>query len=71
QIQRREISDLLEENPSLKPYLSEAITKGYQAGIDLARLETSLDYSDLPENCPYSLEQLFDPNFPTDLNPVT
>ena len=70
QIQRREINDLLEENPSLKPYLSEAIAKAYQAGLDLARLETPLDYEDLPKNCPYALEQLLDPNFPTDLNPV-
>jgi hypothetical protein len=70
QIQRREISDLLEENPSLKPYLSEAIAKGYQAALDLVRLETPLDYEDLPKNCPYTPEQLFDPNFPTDLNPA-
>ena len=66
QIQRREINDLLEENPSLKPYLSEAIAKAYQAGLDLVRLETPLDYEDLPKSCPYALEQLLDPTFPTD-----
>ncbi len=70
QIQRREIGDLLEENPSLKPYLSEAIAKGYQAGLDLVRLETPLDHEDLPKTCPYLSEQLFDPDFPTDLNPA-
>ena len=68
QIQRREIEDLLDDNPSLKPYLSEAIAKGYQAGVDLVRLETPLDYEDLPKTCPYTSEQLFDPNFPADLN---
>jgi Domain of unknown function DUF29 len=69
EIQRRELASLLEDNPSLKPYLPEAINKGYQAGLDLTRLETPLDYEDLPETCPYTLEQLFDPGFPADLNP--
>ncbi len=69
QSQRREIADLLEDNPSLQPYLPEAMSKGYRAGLDLVVQETSLDYGDLPENCPYTLEQVFDPNFPTDLNP--
>lgn len=68
QIQRREIHDLLEENPSLKPYLLEAIAKAYRAGVDLVRLETPLDDEDLPQNCPYSAKQLLDPDFPSDLN---
>lgn len=68
QIQRREIENLLEDNPSLKSYLSEAIPKGYQAGVDLVRLETPLDYEDLPKTCPYTSGQLFDSDFPTDLN---
>jgi hypothetical protein len=68
QIQRREIEDLLGDNPSLKSYLSEAIPKGYQAGVDLVRLETPLDYEDLPKTCPYTSGQLFDSDFPTDLN---
>ncbi len=70
QIQRREIIDLLEESPSLKPYLSEVLTKAYQASLDLVCLETPLDYGDLPKTCPYSLEQLLDANFPIDLNSV-
>lgn len=31
--QRREIQDLLEESPSLKPYLPEALQKAYLSGI--------------------------------------
>jgi len=68
--QRREILQLLKENPSLKPYLGEAMTQAHEAGLDLVVKETPLDYGDLPEHCPYSLEQLLDPNFPNDLNPV-
>ncbi len=68
--QRREILQVLEENPSLKPYLAEAIAKAHLLGLDLVVKETPLDYGDLPENCPYTPEQLFDPNFPADLNPA-
>ncbi|NEQ19193.1 MAG: DUF29 domain-containing protein [Microcoleus sp. SIO2G3] len=68
--QRREILQLLKENPSLKPYLAEAIGHAHESGLDLVVKETLLDYSDLPENCPYTPEQLLDPSFPTDLNPA-
>jgi Domain of unknown function DUF29 len=62
--QRREIKYLLLQNPSLKPYLDEAILLGYAQGIDLVIQETDLDDRDLPKECPYSLEQIFDDNFP-------
>lgn len=70
QIQRREIKELLEENPSLKPYLPEAIAKGYKAGLDLVVLETPLDYPDLPEHCIYTAEQIFAPEFPAGIHEV-
>jgi hypothetical protein len=62
--QRREIKYLLSQNPSLKPYLDEAILLGYAQGIDLVVQETPLEDRDLPKECPYSLEQIFDDNFP-------
>lgn len=68
--QRREIEMLLLDNPSLKPYLSEAIARAYQAGLDLAVLETSLDDQDLPKDCPYMIEQIFNPDFPMGVNEV-
>jgi len=71
QIQRREIQDILEDNPSLKPYLPEAIAKGHRAGLDLVALETTLDYQDLPEDPIYTIEQLLSPDFPSDLNNVS
>ncbi|NJL91160.1 MAG: DUF29 domain-containing protein, partial [Coleofasciculaceae cyanobacterium SM2_1_6] len=49
---------------SLKPYLAEAITEGYESALDLAVRETPLDYPDLPPSCPFNGEQIFDPNFP-------
>jgi len=68
--QRREIETLLLDNPSLKPYLPEAIARAYKAGLDLVILETPLDYQDLPEDCAYTLDQLFDPDFPNGLNQI-
>jgi hypothetical protein len=48
--QRRRIRDLLEESPSLKPYLPEVLEKAYQDGVDLAVRETSLNYKDFPKS---------------------
>lgn len=62
--QRDEILDILESNPSLKPYLAEAIAKGFRQGINLVIRETSLDDQDLPRDCPYSVQQILDPSFP-------
>ncbi|QZZ19810.1 DUF29 domain-containing protein [Leptothermofonsia sichuanensis E412] len=66
--QRRAAQKLIAQNPSLKTYLAEAIADAYESGKDLVVKETPLDYGDLPENCPYTSEQLVDPNFPNDLN---
>lgn len=70
QIQRREIEEILADNPSLKPYLPEAIAKAHRVGLDLVALETPLDYPDLLEAPIYTIEQLLSPDFPSDLNEV-
>lgn len=61
--QRRRLRVLLEENPSLQPYLSEAIAIAYGLATDLAVRETPLDYSDLPEVCPYTWERAMSDEF--------
>lgn len=53
--QRRQILKLLEQSPSWKPYLPEALQDAYQDGLDLAVRETSLGYKDFPEQCPDEL----------------
>ncbi len=65
--QRRAVQRLIEQNPSLQPYLEEAIAAAYESGLDLVVRETPLDYPDLPETCAYSIDQLFDPDFPDSL----
>jgi Domain of unknown function DUF29 len=61
--QRREVNTLLQESPSLKPYLSEAIQSAYEAGLDLAVRETYLSYEIFPSICPYNIEQILDAKF--------
>ncbi|MBD2544994.1 DUF29 domain-containing protein [Planktothricoides raciborskii] len=61
--QRREILTLLQENPSLKPYLQEALALAYQSGLDLAVRETGFSYTKFPESCPYTWEQTLDAEF--------
>lgn len=70
-IQRLEVTDLLEDNPSLKPYLEEALHKAYLKGIELAVAETNLPNRIFPTECPYSLSEIlnmhFYPGEPSDL----
>lgn len=61
--QHRRVRDLLEESPSLEPYLPEVLEKAYQDGVDLAVRETSLNYKDFPEECLYTLEKVLDFSF--------
>lgn len=63
--QRRQIQRLITKNPSLKSYLDEAISEGYESALDLVVRETPLDYQDLPQVCPYAIAQIFDNNFPS------
>ncbi|MFM7424271.1 MAG: DUF29 domain-containing protein [Elainella sp.] len=62
-IQRLEIAELLEENPSLKPYLETALSRAYLKGILLAVTETNLPHSSFPAESPYSLVELLDSQF--------
>jgi ribosomal protein L29 len=58
--QRREIEDILADNPSLKPYLAEAMVRGYQKGLDLVNRKTPLNPDQLPRSCPFSEAEMFD-----------
>jgi hypothetical protein len=61
--QRLQIRFLLKDNPSLKPYLAEAIEEGYALALLLVAKETPLEIEDLPDVCPYSLEEAIDDTF--------
>lgn len=59
--QRRQIQRLLRDNPSLKPVA--APQEAYQDGILVVVRETPLSETDLPAQCPCTLEQVMDPDF--------
>lgn len=61
--QRSQIVDQLEQSPSLKHQLQEAVIKAYPKAVDIAVKETGLPKSTFPDACPYTLEQLLDDTF--------
>lgn len=65
--QREQLNLLLEENPSLKPYSSEALAIAYKLGLNIAVRETGLPYETFPIDCPYSFEDALNETFLTNL----
>ncbi|MFM7885102.1 MAG: DUF29 domain-containing protein [Pseudanabaena sp.] len=63
-VQRQQIQRHINRNPSLKSYLLEAVSIGYELGLELFFRETQLLDVDLPDVCPFSVEQIFDAAFP-------
>ena len=62
--QRRQVRELLNDNPSLRPQLATFIAKGYQSGLNLAVSETPLDYEAFPQNCPWTEAQILGDYWP-------
>jgi hypothetical protein len=61
--QRRQITDLIEESPSLRPILAQDTDRLYLAGRDKAANETGLSEAIFPVECPFTPEQLLAENF--------
>ena len=61
--QRIQIKLLLEDSPSLKPYLEEIFLTAYELGLTLAIRETQLGEQLFPEVCPYTPEQTMNSEF--------
>jgi len=61
--QRRRILDVIEESPSLKRYPGEKLDRAYIIGRGAAIDQTRLPESTFPETCPYTIEQVLDPDF--------
>jgi Domain of unknown function DUF29 len=60
---RAELQDLLTESPSLRKDLKAALPGEYRRARSSASRETDLPAEQLPERCPYSEEELLDPDF--------
>jgi hypothetical protein len=49
---------VIADQPSLKNYWQEIMSKAYKEAVKVAIKETDLDISVFPNDCPYSFEQL-------------
>ncbi|MEH2337985.1 DUF29 domain-containing protein [Nostoc sp.] len=68
--QRVQIKLLLQDSPSLKPYLDEVFLTVYELGLALAIRETELGEQVFQEICPYTLGETLNPEFLPNPNQV-
>ena len=61
--QRLDITTHLQDNPSLKSQLSEAIANAYRKARGEAYAETALPKATFPAECPWTFEQMIDETF--------
>lgn len=62
--QRKRISLLLEESPSLKSEIDQRLSDAYEIAVLSAANETGLDDDHFPESCEYSLEEVLGGIYP-------
>ena len=62
-VQRTELLRLLADMPSLKNHLRRNLAALYPVGIARAISETDLPDNAFPETCPFSFDQILDPDF--------
>lgn len=56
--QRMDLLDLLDDSPSLRPYLTEKLAAAYTKAKIKAENETGIDQQRFPCDCPYTVEQI-------------
>jgi len=62
-VQRYGVEDHLDDNPSLKPLLQQALASAYRKATLEAVAETGLPSATFPEACPWTVEQVLDDGF--------
>jgi hypothetical protein len=60
---RTQLKLILQDSPSLKPYLEQVFVECYQDAVTEAIAETGLAKSTFPQVCPYTKEEVIDPTF--------
>jgi DNA-binding transcriptional regulator YdaS (Cro superfamily) len=61
--QRARLLKRLQESPSLRGYPGEALDEEYAIARDKAAAETGLRAATFPKSCPYTIDQVLDPDF--------
>ena len=62
-MQRRELVDHIDDNPSLKPLIDSVLAKAYPDAALVAALETGLSETVFPQHCPWTFAQMIDEDF--------
>lgn len=61
--QRQAILDLIDDSPSLRPYPGQVFERDYPRARERAAEETTIFLDLFPETCPYTIEQILDPDY--------
>jgi hypothetical protein len=61
--QRARLLRRLQESPSLRGYPGEVLDEEYAIARDKAAAETGLQAATFPKTCPYTIDQVLDPDF--------
>ncbi|GAO97501.1 hypothetical protein Cva_00133 [Caedimonas varicaedens] len=61
--QRKALSAVIKDNPSLKPTIPEYIKDAYKDALEGAIEETGVYKKNFPTECPYTFEQIMDDEF--------
>jgi len=61
--QRSELADHLNDNPSLRPSLAEAMVAAYHRAVGAAERETGLAETVFPASCPWTPDQVLSDGF--------
>ena len=62
-VQRRELVDHIDDNPSLTPLIDSVLAKAYPDAALVAALETGLSETVFPQICPWTFAQMVDESF--------
>lgn len=62
-VQRKDVTKLLSEMPSLRHYITKNLPDAYEKAVVDAMTETNHPESDFPSTCPFTLEVLLDPDY--------
>ncbi|MEO0756728.1 MAG: DUF29 domain-containing protein [Cyanobacteria bacterium J06648_16] len=64
---RERVYEVLEASPSLKPDLETVLSKAYPTAAKRAVTETMLPAKTFPDECPFTVAQIMDENFPPEM----